>query len=136
MRSEVEILQQSRVVAVVGASNNPKRPGNIAPRFLMEHGYRIIPVNPNEAEVLGQKCYPNLAAIPEKVDIVSVFRRSEDVPPIVQEAIQVGARAVWMQEGVVNEEAAQEARQHGLDAVMDRCIHCAIQDHLKELGKS
>ena len=119
---EDKILTDYRIVAVVGASPNPERPSNQVAAYLIENGYRIIPVNPNAAEILGQKCYPDLASIPEKVEVVDIFRRSEDVMPIVEEAIKIGAGAVWMQEGVVNEEAAAKARDAGLLVVMDRCM--------------
>ena len=133
MRSELEILQESKVIAVVGASNNAQRPGNIAPKFLIDHGYTVIPVNPNESEILGQLCYPELSRIPVKVDVVSIFRRSEDVPPIVDEAIAIGAAAIWMQEGVSHKEAGAKASVLNIDVIMDRCIHCAVQDHEAEL---
>ena len=119
---EDKILTDYRIVAVVGASPNPERPSNQVAAYLIENGYRIIPVNPNAAEILGQKCYPDLTSIPEKVEVVDIFRRSEDVMPIVEEAIKIGAGAVWMQEGVVNEEAAAKARDAGLLVVMDRCM--------------
>jgi len=119
---EDKILTDYRIVAVVGASPNPERPSNQVAAYLIENGYRIIPVNPNAAEILGQKCYPDLTSIPEKVEVVDIFRRSEDVMPVVEEAIKIGAGAVWMQEGVVNEEAAAKARDAGLLVVMDRCM--------------
>ncbi|HUQ91849.1 MAG TPA: CoA-binding protein [Bryobacteraceae bacterium] len=121
-----ELLQQSRTIAVVGLSGSRFRPSYGVSQYMQEQGYRIIPVNPAETEVLGEKCYPSLEAIPEKIDIVNIFRRSEFVPPIVESAIRIGAKAVWMQEDVVHEGAAQKAREAGLEVVMDRCI---LKDH-------
>ncbi len=129
MRSEVEILSQSRVIAVVGASSDPQRPAYKVPRTVMTYGYTVIPVNPNEKEVLGQKAYARLSDVPVKVDVVNIFRRSENVPPVVDEAIEIGAGAIWMQLGVKNEEAAARARARGIDVVMDRCIECALKEH-------
>jgi predicted CoA-binding protein len=120
--TEEEILSFSRVVAVVGLSTKPDRPSYRVASYLKEQGYKIIPVNPAEKEVLGELCYSNLASIPESVDVVDVFRRSEEVPSIVEEAIRIGAKAVWMQEGVINEEAAARAREAGLMVVMDKCM--------------
>lgn len=136
MRTELEILKEAKTIAVVGATSTPNRPGNRAPQFLLDHGYDVIPVNPNETEVLGRTTYPSLSDIPQKVDIVSVFRRSEAVPPIVEEAIRIGASVVWMQEGVEHQEAAARARAAGLDVIMNRCIHCAVQDNEAELRRS
>ena len=120
---EIEgILKEGRTVAVVGLSPKPDRPSYVVARYLQAQGYRIIPVNPNTQEILGEKAYPTLLSIPEKVDIVDIFRRPEDVPPVVEEAIKIGARVVWMQEGIVNEEAALRAREAGLKVVMDRCL--------------
>ena len=123
-----ELLRSSRTIAVVGLSNNPLRPSHGVAEYMQRAGYRIIPVNPGEQEILGERCYARLEDVPEKVDIVDVFRRSEFVPEIVESAIRIGARAVWMQEGVVHEEAAARAREAGLTVVMDRCI---LKDHLK-----
>lgn len=122
MRSVEEILKGSKTVAVVGLSPKPDRPSYDVARYLQARGYRIIPVNPQATEVLGEKSYPSLAAVPVPVDVVDIFRRSEDVPPIVDEAVRVKARVVWMQEGIVNEQAADAARRAGLDVVMDRCV--------------
>jgi predicted CoA-binding protein len=119
---EERILKEYRTVAIVGASSNPERPSFRVLSYLSEHGYNVIPVNPNEHEVLGMTCYPNLSSIPEKVEVVDIFRRSEEVMPIVEEAIKIGAKAVWMQEGVINEEAAAKARDAGLLVVMDKCM--------------
>ncbi len=122
MSTESDILESYRVVAIVGLSPNEERDSFRVAKYLKEHGYKIIPVNPMAPEVLGQKCYPDLASVPDKVEIVDIFRRASDVPPIVEQAIKIGARAVWMQEGIVNEDAALMARQAGIAVVMDRCI--------------
>ena len=128
MSTEEEILSFSRVVAVVGLSAKPDRPSYRVASYLKEQGYKIIPVNPTEKEVLGEPCYPDLASVPESVDVVDVFRRSEEVPPIVEEAIRIGAKTVWMQEGVINEEAAARGREAGLRVVMDKCM---LKEHQK-----
>jgi hypothetical protein len=120
MRPIERILREDRVIAVVGLSPNPERDSHRVARYMKEQGYRIIPVNPNAQEVLGERSYPSLTEVPERVDIVDIFRRPELVPPVVEEAIRIGARTVWMQLGVVNEEAAEAARRAGLDVVMDR----------------
>ncbi len=116
------ILAESKTVAMVGLSGNWYRPSYFAAKYLLDHGYQVIPVNPNYDEVLGQKCYPDLAAIPHKVDIVDLFQRSEDVPKFVQPAIDMGASVLWLQLGFVNEDAASKARGSGLEVVMDRCM--------------
>jgi len=116
------ILHESRVLAVVGLSASWYRPSYFAAKYMMEHGYRVIPVNPQYGEVLGQKCYPSLRAIPEKVDLVDVFRKTGDVLPIAEDAIAIGARVLWQQIGVKNLEADEQARAAGLDSVMDRCV--------------
>jgi predicted CoA-binding protein len=116
------ILRESCTVAVVGLSSNPERDSYDVARYLQSMGYRIIPVNPNEAEVLGQRAYPDLLSIPGAVDVVDIFRRSEAVPPIVEQAIEIGAKAVWMQKGIRNEQAAQRAVAAGLLVVMDHCM--------------
>ncbi len=121
MPKEKEILDSSRVIAVVGLSSNPERPSNKVAVYLKENGYTIIPVNPNEKEILGETSYPDLSSVPVNVDLVDIFRRSEDVYPIVEEAVKIGAKVVWMQEGVINEEAAAYAREKGLEVVMDLC---------------
>jgi predicted CoA-binding protein len=123
-----EILRNSRTIAVVGLSANPERPSYIVASYLKENGYKIIPVNPNEKAIPGEKIYPDLTSIPERVDVVDIFRRSEDVPPIVQEAIRIDAKTVWMQEGVINKEAAAEARKAGLKVVMNKCMR---KQHMK-----
>lgn len=119
------ILTEARSVAVVGISNRPDRPGYSVPAYLQAHGYRIIPVNPNLQEVLGERAYPDLPAIPEPVDVVDIFRRSDEVLPVVEQAIKIGAKVVWMQEGVVNESAAHIALAAGLHVVMDTCMRAA-----------
>ena len=119
---EAKILNEYRTVAVVGASLNPERPSHRVASYLSEHGYHVIPVNPQAKQILGKTSYPDLSSIPEKVEIVDIFRRSEEVMPIVEEAIKIGAKAVWMQEGVINEEAAARARDAGLLVVMDKCM--------------
>ena len=126
MRSVPELLRGSHVIAVVGLSSDDLRPSYGVAAYMQSVGYRIIPVNPNEIEVLGEKVYARLEDVPDKIDIVDIFRRSVFVRGIVESAIRVGAKAVWMQEGVVDEEAAKFARDAGLDVVMDRCI---LKDH-------
>ena len=117
-----ELLASAKTIAVVGLSSKSSRPSNGVARYLQSSGYRVIPVNPNESEVLGEKCYARLEDIPEQIDMVDIFRRSELVPEIVDAAIRIGARAVWMQEGVENEPSAEQARHAGLFVVMDLCI--------------
>ena len=124
------ILQYSQTIAIVGLSPKPHRPSNQVARYLMEAGYRIIPVNPGQDTILGLPCYPNLLAIPAQVDLVDIFRRQEEVLPIVEDAIAIGAKFVWMQEGIVNDEAAAKARAAGLEVVMDRCTKI---DHMNLL---
>lgn len=125
-----ELLQSAKTIAVVGLSNRRIRASHGVSRYMQQNGYRIIPVNPNETEVLGEKCYSSLDEVPEKIDIVNIFRRPEAVPEIVDAAIRIKAKAVWMQEEVIHEEAAEKARQAGLTVIMDRCIlkeHAALQ---------
>lgn len=116
------LLHEAKDVAVVGISDKPDRPSHAVASFLQDAGYRVIPINPMLAEVLGEKCYPSLAAYGRPVDIVDVFRNPEAVPPIVEEALALGARAVWLQEGVTHPEAAKRAREAGLIVVQDQCI--------------
>jgi len=116
------VLQDNRVLAVVGLSPNWNRPSYFAAKYMLEHGYTVIPVNPGAAEILGQKCYPDLASIPCKVDLVDVFRKPEDALPIAEEAIRIGAKCLWLQLGVINRQAADSASAAGLDVVMDRCV--------------
>jgi hypothetical protein len=124
--SEIEtlrrILATNRTIAVVGLSADWYRPSYFAAKYMQEHGYRVIPVNPKYPEILGEKCYASLADIPERVDVVDVFRRTADVLPIAKEAVAIGARVLWQQLGVTNAEADRYAREHGLDSVMDRCV--------------
>ncbi|MBI5222879.1 CoA-binding protein [Candidatus Micrarchaeota archaeon] len=118
------ILKSSKIIAVVGLSDKQERPSYDVATYLMEHGYTLIPVNPMISQWKGLKAYPSLSEIPReiKIDIVDIFRKSEDVPPIVDEAISIGAKVVWMQLGIVNESAADKAKSAGLQVVMDRCI--------------
>ena len=118
----IENILDYKTIAVVGISDDPMRPSNFVARFLKEHGYKIIPVNPKLTEWEGEKCYPDLLSIPVKVDIVDIFRRSEAIPPIVDEAIAIKTRVVWMQEGIINEEAAAKAQKAGIEVVMDKCM--------------
>lgn len=122
-----QILLDTKTIAVVGMSTKGDRPSHDVPRYLQAHGYRIIPVNPNATELLGEKAYPSLLAIPREIhiDTVEIFLRSEDVPPVVEEAIQIGARVVWMQEGIRNDAAAKRAEEAGLKVVQDRCMRAA-----------
>ena len=116
------ILSEYKRVAMVGLSDNWFRPSNFAAKYLLDHGFEVIPVNPRYDEILGQKCYADLADIPHPVDVVDLFQRTERVPPFVDQAIEIGAKVVWMQLGVEHEEAAQKARDAGLEVVMDRCM--------------
>jgi predicted CoA-binding protein len=120
------VLRSSRTIAVVGLSGKRFRPSYGVAEYMQKAGYRIIPVNPFESQILGEKCYPDIESIPDQVDIVDIFRRSEFVPDIVEAAIRKGAKVIWMQEGVVHEEAARRAEAAGLTVVMDRCI---LKDH-------
>jgi uncharacterized protein len=126
------LLRNAKTIAVVGLSNRRSRPSYGVSEYMQSSGYRIIPVNPNETEVLGEKAWASLEDIPEHVDIVDIFRRPECVPEIVDSAIRIGAKGVWMQEGVVNDEAAGKARAAGLEVVMDRCI---LKEHRKMLAR-
>jgi predicted CoA-binding protein len=116
------ILATNKVIAVVGLSADWYRPSYFAAKYMQEHGYRIIPVNPRYSEILGEKCYASLADIPEKVDVVDVFRKTADVMPIAEQAVAIGAKVLWQQLGVLNQDADRYARDHGLDSVMDRCV--------------
>jgi predicted CoA-binding protein len=124
------LLRNAKTIAVVGLSSRRTRPSYGVSEYMQSAGYRIIPVNPNESEVLGEKAYATLDDVPEHVDIVDIFRRSELVPEVVDAAIRIGARGVWMQEGVVHEDAAKKARAAGLEVVMD---HCILKEHRKML---
>ncbi len=128
-----QLLKSSRTIAVVGLSSRRQRPSYGVAEYLQGAGYRILPVNPHESEVLGERSYARLEDIAEKVDIVDVFRRSEFVPEIVESAIRIGAQAVWMQEGVIHAGAAQRARDAGLIVVMDTCI---LKEHVRRLRMS
>jgi len=125
------ILAQSRTLAVVGLSAQWYRPSYFAAKYMQDHGYRIIPVNPRYDEVLGERCYPDLRAIAERVDLVDCFRRSQDIPPLAEQAIAIGAKVLWMQLGIVNDEAARRASAAGLDVVMNRCVKI---EHARLLG--
>ncbi len=116
------ILTNYKRVAIVGLSADWSRPSNFVAKYLLEHGFEVMPVNPKYDEILGQQCYPDLAAIPTPVDIVDLFQRPERIPPFVDAAIDIGAKVIWMQLGIVHEEAAEKARAAGLEVVMDRCI--------------
>ncbi len=124
------LLRDAKTIAIVGLSPKENRPSNMVARYLLAAGYTVIPVNPGHDEILGLRCYASLSDIAHPIDIVDIFRNAADVPPIVAEAVQIGARAVWMQLGIVNEEAAAFARHHGLTVVMDRCIKIDHQNWL------
>lgn len=134
MSVESDILDNYNVIAVVGLSADESRPSNLVAACLQEHGYIVIPVNPAEKEVLGQTCYPDLKAIKRPIEVVNIFRRSETVPPLIEQAIEIGAKAVWMQEGVINEEAAARAAKAGLKVVMDKCMRKELMRLLRERG--
>jgi predicted CoA-binding protein len=129
-----EILRRYRTIAVVGASNDLEKPAGYVTAYLKERGLRVIPVNPTETEVQGEPSYADLPSVPEPVEVVDIFRRSEDVPPVVDQAIAIGAKAIWMQLGIVNEDAAQKARDAGLEVVQDRCIKTVLR-HMIEDGE-
>jgi len=118
----LRILRETHTIAMVGLSSNPFRPSHFAAIYMLSEGYNVIPVNPREQEILGRRCYPSLRDIPERVDLVDIFREPSAVPPIVEEAIAIGAKVVWMQLGVINETAARRAREAGLEVVMDACV--------------
>lgn len=118
----VEILKSAKTVAVVGISHKEDRDSHKVAKYLKEHGYKIIPVNPKYKEVLGEPCYPDLKSVPDKIDVVDIFRRVEEIPGVVDEAIQVGAGTVWMQLGLVHNESAEKAKQAGLKVVMNKCM--------------
>ena len=126
-----ELYKSIQTIASVGLSANVEKPSFGIVYYLQQQGYRILPVNPTAPEILGQKSYPDLLSIPEKVDVVQLFRRSEDVPPFVEQAIQIGARVVWMQQGISNPEAAKKAEAAGLTVVMDRCMRA---EHIRLFG--
>ena len=122
------ILDECRTIAVVGLSSDPHRPSNSVSAYMRRNGYRVIPVNPNETSVFGEKAYPDLLAVPQKIDLVDVFRRPDEAGKAVDEAIAVGAKAVWLQEGVIDSAAAQRAEDAGLMVVMDRCW---LKEHIR-----
>jgi predicted CoA-binding protein len=123
-----DLLERYKTLAVVGLSSKPARPSHGVSQYMQEHGYRIIPVNPHETEVLGEKAFPSLDALPESPELVVIFRRSEFVPEVVESAIRRGAKVIWMQERVIHEAAAERARQAGLTVIQDRCI---LKEHAK-----
>ena len=125
------ILLTSRTIAVVGLSASWYRPSFFAAKYMQDHGYRIVPINPGQAEILGRKCYPDLRQIPDKVDIVDCFRRPTEIVPIARDAVAIGASVLWMQLGIRNDEAAAIALAAGLDVVMDRCVKI---EHARILG--
>jgi len=127
-----QIFSDYRTIAVVGLSPKTNRPSNQVAAYLQQAGYRIIPVNPGQSTILGEKCYPDLRAIPEQVEVVDIFRRSDQVEPIVRDAVAIGARVIWMQQGITNEEAAAFADQAGLTVIMDRCMKV---DHMQFAAK-
>jgi predicted CoA-binding protein len=127
----LEILRGCRTFAVVGLSPKPHRDSHIVSRFLQEHGYRVIPVYPGVDSILGERCYPSLQDIPEKVEVVDIFRRISAVPQVVDEAIAIGAPVIWMQLGVIHEEAAEKARRLGIRVVMD---HCPVIEYRRHFG--
>jgi len=116
------ILTDYKRVAIVGLSADWSRPSNFAAKYLLDHGFEVVPVNPKYDEILGQKCYADLRDIPDPVDVVDLFQRVDRIPPFVDQAIEIGAKVVWMQLGIIHEEAAQKARDAGLEVVMDRCM--------------
>lgn len=120
---EEKILNEYNSIALVGVSPNPRQASCRVASYLDSHGYEVIPVNPHAQEILGKTSYPNLSAVPEPVEVVNIFRSSEEVMPIVDEAIEIGARVVWMQKGIINEAAAAKARDAGLLVVMNKCMH-------------
>ena len=126
-----DLLKRSKTIAVVGLSDSPLRPSHGVSAYMQSQGYRIIPVNPQIREALGEPAYPSLLDVPEKVDIVNIFRRPEFVSEVVDQAIQLKVPAIWMQEEVVHEQAAEKARKHGIFVVMDRCI---LQEHRARFG--
>ncbi len=128
-----ELLKTAKTIAVVGLSDNPMRVSYDVSEYMQSQGYRIVPVNPTIAESLGEKAYPTLSEVPEKIDIVNVFRRPQFVPEVVEEAIRLKVPAIWLQEGVVHEAAAQKARDAGIFVVMDRCI---LKEHSRRLGSA
>ncbi len=126
------ILKENHTVAIVGLSDKPGRPSYIVGKYLKDNGFKITPVNPQAKDILGEVSYPDLKSIPFPVDVVDVFRRSEEVSAIVEDAIKIGAKVVWMQEGVIDDDAAERASKAGLKVVMDRCMR---KQHLRMTGR-
>jgi hypothetical protein len=122
MEDRIKKILAYKVIAVVGLSKNPSKPSHYVPRYMQAQGYRIIPVNPTAGEILGERCYPSLDEVQERIDVVNIFRPASEVLPIVEKAINKGVKAVWMQEGIVNKEAAELAEKNGILVVMDRCM--------------
>lgn len=127
------LLRECRTIAVVGLSSNPARPSNRVARYMLQQGKTVIPVNPRETDVLGRPAYPSLSAVPVPVDLVNVFRRSEEAGSVVDEAIRIQAKAVWLQEGVIDEAAGRRAREAGLQVVMDRCW---LKEYVRYVGET
>lgn len=129
-----QLFQTTKTIATVGISTDPDKPSFRVPYYLRSNGYHIIPVNPTANKIFGETCYPDLLSIPRetKIDVVQIFRPSEDVPPVVEQAIKIGAKVVWMQEGIVNEAAAKQAEAAGLKVVMDRCMRV---EHMRLFGE-
>jgi predicted CoA-binding protein len=128
MGNEQDILRSCKTIAVVGLSADELKASHRVAVYLKDQGYKIIPVNPKETHILGETCYASLSDVPEQIDVVDIFRKADDVPPLIEEAIKVKAKAVWMQEGIVNEAAAQKARSAGIKVVMDKCM---LKEHLR-----
>ena len=126
-----DILSSTKTIASVGLSSNMEKVSYGVGAYLLEQGYQVIPVNPTTDEILGEKTYPDLESVPDNIDVVQVFRRPEDVPPVIDAAIKAGAKVVWMQLGIVNDEAAEAARAAGLQVVMDRCMRV---EHIRLIG--
>jgi hypothetical protein len=130
--SDIRKILELRNIAVVGMSNTEGKPPNFVPKYLIENGYNVIPVNPTKTEVLGRKSYASISDVPEKIDIVDVFRRSEDVPPVIEDAInKKGVKVIWMQSGIYNEESERRAKENGMDVVFNRCMkveHSMLSD--------
>jgi predicted CoA-binding protein len=123
------LLKDTKTIAVVGLSEKPSRPSYQVAQYMQSVGYRIIPVNPLCLEILGERCYPDLLSIPEPVDMVNIFRKSEDCLPIAQDAVKIGAKSIWLQQGVINQEAYDYAQSKGLEAVMDKCL---MIEHMRQ----
>ncbi len=117
-----QLLQETKTIAVVGLSNKPDRPSYGVAKYMQAHGYKIIPVNPTCSEILGETCYPDLSSIPVPVDMVNVFRKSEDCLEVAQEAVKIGAKSLWLQMGIINQEALDHASSHGLTGIMNKCL--------------